>query len=155
MAGLKDRLQADLVAAIKAHDEPVKSALRMAIAAIGTEEVAGKQARALSDAEELQVLTKEVAKRRDSAEAYAAGNRDDLVAKELQAMEILQPYLPQQLTDAELDAIVAEEVAAVAAATGAAPTIRNMGQVMKAVTPRISGRADGAAAAAKVKAALS
>ncbi|QLQ15717.1 MAG: GatB/YqeY domain-containing protein [Micropruina sp.] len=154
MAALKDRLQVDLVAAIKAHDEATKSALRMALAAIGTEEVAGKAARELSEAEELTVLTKEVAKRKDSAEAYAAGGRDDLVAKELRAAEIVQRYLPAALSDAELDEIVADEVAKVAAASGEAPTMRSMGPLMKAVGPRVAGRANGSVVAAKVRAAL-
>lgn len=155
MAELKQRLQADLVTAIKAHDEPVKAALRMALSAIGTEEVAGVEARDLTADEELAVLTKEVAKRKDSAEAYAAGGRDDLVANETKAISVLQVYLPQPLTEAELSEIVAAEVAAVAAQLGAEPTMRNMGQVMKGVTAKVAGRADGALAAAKVKAALS
>lgn len=155
MAALKDRLQADLVAAIKAHDEATKSALRMALATIGTEEVAGKAARELSEAEELTVLTKEVAKRKDSAEAYAAGGRDDLVAHELEAASIIERYLPAALTDAELDEIVADEVAKAAAATGEAPTMRSMGPLMKAIGARVAGRANGSVVAGKVRAALS
>ena len=81
MAELKDRLKADLVTAMKARDEAAKSNLRMAIAAIGVEEVAGEQARALTEAEEQAVLTKEVSKRRDSAQAYADGNRPELAER--------------------------------------------------------------------------
>ncbi len=155
MAASKDRLKQELVVALKAHDEARKSTVRMALAAIANEEVAGKVARELSDAEEQAVLAREVSKRKDSAEAYTAGNRPELADKELAEAAILAEFLPQQLTEAELAAIVSEEVAAVAAALGAAPTIRQMGQVMKSVTPRITGRGDGKTAAALVKAALS
>ncbi len=110
MSELSDRLQTDLVTAMKAHDAVTLSTLRMTIAAIKNEQVAGKEARVLSEAEVVQVLNREVAKRRDSAEAYTAGNRPELAAKELSEVEVLQRYLPTALTDAELDAIVAEEV---------------------------------------------
>jgi uncharacterized protein YqeY len=155
MAELKDRIQADMVAAMKAHDELTKSTLRMAVAAIKNEQVAGKEARELSDAEVLGVLNREVAKRRDSAEAYTAGNRPELAAKELAEVDVLQRYLPARLTEAELDEIVAEEVAAAAAQLGAAPSMKQMGLVIKAVNARAAGRAEGATVAAKVKAALS
>ncbi|MFT4108848.1 GatB/YqeY domain-containing protein [Propionicimonas sp.] len=155
MAELSDRLQADMVAAMKAHDEITKSTLRMAIAAIKTEQVAGAEARELSDSEVVAVLNREVAKRRDSAEAYTAGRRPELAAKELAEVEVLQRYLPAALTEAELDAIVAEEVDAAATQLGAAPTMRQMGLVIKAVNARAAGRAEGAKVAAKVKAALS
>lgn len=155
MAVSKDRLKTELVAAMKAHDELRKSTVRMALAAIANEEVAGKTARLLSDTEEQAVLAREVSKRKDSAEAYTAGGRPELAEKELAEADILADFLPQQLTDAELAAIVAEEVAAVESALGAAPTMRQMGQVMKGVTPRIAGRGDGKTAAALVKAALS
>ena len=155
MSELKDRLQADMVAAMKAHDELTKSTLRMAVAAIKNEQVAGAEARELSDDEVQAVLNREVSKRRDSAEAYTAGNRPELAAKELAEIEVLQRYLPAALTDAELDAIVAEEVAAAAAQLGAAPTMKQMGLVIKAVNARAAGRAQGAVVAAKVKAALS
>ncbi|MCB0913647.1 MAG: GatB/YqeY domain-containing protein, partial [Propionibacteriaceae bacterium] len=127
----------------------------MAVAAIKNEQVAGTEARELSDDEVLAVLNREVSKRRDSAEAYTAGNRPELAAKELAEIEVLQRYLPAALTDAELDAIVAEEVAAAAAQLGAAPTMKQMGVVIKAVNARAAGRAQGAVVAAKVKAALS
>jgi uncharacterized protein YqeY len=139
---------------MKAHDELTKSTLRMAVAAIKNEQVAGKEARELSDAEVLGVLNREVAKRRDSAEAYTAGNRPELAEKELAEIEVLQRYLPAALTDAELDAIVTEEVAAAAAQLGSAPTMRQLGLVIKAVNARAAGRAEGATVAAKVKAAL-
>ncbi len=154
MGSMKTRLKADLVTAMKAKDELTKSTLRMALAAIAVEEVAGKVARDLSEAEELVVLTREVNKRKDSAEAYTAGNRPELAEKELAEAEILRGYLPAPLTDVELDGLVAAEVAAVATALGAAPTMKQMGQVIKAVNARAQGRAEGAAIAAKVRAAL-
>ena len=83
----------------------------MAIAAIKNEKVAGKAARELSDADEIAVLQREVAKRKDSAQAYTDGNRPELAARELAEVEVLARYLPAPLTDEELDALVAEEVA--------------------------------------------
>ena len=102
MSELKDRINTDKVAAMKAKDQFTLSTLRMALAAIQTEEVAGKSARELSDAEVLTVLNREVAKRKDSAEAYTAGNRPELATKELAEVEVLQRYLPAALTDKEL-----------------------------------------------------
>jgi uncharacterized protein YqeY len=154
MAGLKDRLRADRVAAMKARDTLARDTLGMALTALQLEEVSGEVARELSDDEVLAVLTREVAKRRDSASAYAAGKRQELADKELAEAALLQAYLPAALTEAELDVLVAEEVAAAAEALGAAPTLRNMGQVVKAVNARVKGRAEGAVVAAKVKAAL-
>ena len=115
MAAIKTRLKTDLVAALKAHDEPRKSTVRMALAAIANEEVAGKQARELTESEEQSVLAREVSKRKDSAEAYTAGNRPELAEKELAEAELLSQYLPKQLTDAEIAAIVDEEIAAISA----------------------------------------
>lgn len=154
MAGLKTQLKADLVTAMKAHDEAAKSTLRMALAAIAVEEVSGSVARALTEAEELAVVTREVSKRRDSAEAYTAGHRPELAAKELAEAAILQAYLPAPLTEAELDDLVAQEVAEAEAALGARPTMKQMGLVIKAVNARAQGRAEGASIAAKVRAAL-
>lgn len=154
MAELKDRLKADLVTAMKARDEAAKSTLRMAIAAIGVEEVAGTEARGLSEAEEQAVLTKEVSKRRDSAQAYADGGRPELAEKETSEAKFLGQYLPAPLTEDELDAIVAEEVAAAEQAAGEPPTMRQMGTIVKAVNARVAGRAQGAQVAAKVKGSL-
>ena len=154
MAAIKTRLKTDLVAALKAHDEARKSTVRMALAAIANEEVAGKAARELSDTEEQTVLAREVSKRKDSAEAYTSGNRPELAEKELAEAAILAEYLPQQLTEAEIAAIVDEEVAAVTATLGDKPSMKQMGLVMKAVTPRIAGRGDGKVAVELVRAAL-
>ncbi len=126
----------------------------MAIAAVKTEQVAGDEARELSDSEVQAVLNREVAKRRDSAEAYTAGNRPELAQKELAELEVLQRYLPAALTEDELDQIVAEEVSKAAEQLGGEVTMRQMGQVIKAVNARTAGRAVGSVVAAKVKAAL-
>ena len=154
MGTLETRLATDMVVAMKAHDRESLSTIRMAIAAIKNEKVSGKVARELTDADEVAVLQREVAKRKDSAEAYTSGNRPELAAKELAEAEILARYLPSMLSDAELDAVVAEEVAAAEASAGEKPTMRQMGAIIKAVNGRVAGRAEGASVAAKVKAAL-
>lgn len=138
MPALKNRLQADLNSAMKARDELTTATLRMALTAVTTEEVAGKSARELSDEEVLRVLAKEAKKRREAAEAFAAAGRPELAERERAEGEVLDAYLPAQLGDAELR----ELVTAAIAETGAAGP-RDMGTVMKAVQPRIAGRADG------------
>ena len=154
MAALSDRITSDMVAAMKSGDVVTRDTLRMVIAAYRNEQVAGKAKQELDDATELRLLTKEVAKRRESSEIYSTNGRPELAAKEEAEIEVLQRYLPTALTDSELDAIVAEEVSAAAASTGAAPTMKQMGLVIKAVNARAAGRAEGAKVAAKVKAAL-
>ena len=154
MGELKDRLKTDLVTAMKAKDDFAKSTLRMAIAAIGVEEVAGASARQLTDAEETSVVTKEVSKRRDSAQAYAEGGRPELADKETREAEFLQEYLPAPLTEEELDRIVAEELAAAETSGGEKPTMKQMGMIVKAVNGRVAGRAQGSVVAAKVRAQL-
>ena len=151
---LEDKLHTDMVAALKAREGDLVTTLRMAIGALKNEKVAGKQARELSEAEEVAVLQREVRTRKDSAQAYTDGNRPELAAKELAEAEVLARYLPSMLSDAELDAVVAEEVAAAEASAGEKPTMRQMGAIIKAVNGRVAGRAEGAAVAAKVKAAL-
>lgn len=153
MGALKEQLRADLVVAMKARDEAAKSNVRMALAAIMNEEVAGKQARELTDDEELRVITREVNKRKDSAQAYAEGGRPELAAKEAGEAEFLSQYLPAQLGDDEISAIVDARIAELAAG-GEAPTMKQMGQVMKAVTAEIAGRADGRRVSEIVRAAL-
>lgn len=138
MPELKDRLHADLNAAMKARDELTTATLRMALTAVTTEEVAGKSARELSDDEVLRVLGKEAKKRREAAEAFAAAGRDELAARERAEGEVLDGYLPAQLDDAELAELVR---AAVAEAGATAPN--QMGAVMKLVQPKVAGRADG------------
>ena len=150
MADIKDTLRLDLTTAMKARDTFRTGVLRMALSAIQNEEVSGVSARRLSHDEEEALLGKEVRKRRESAEAYDAGHRPELAAKERAEIELLAAYLPANLSPAELDAIVADEVAA----AGEGVSLRQMGQVIKAVNARAKGRADGATVAAKVKAAL-
>ena len=146
MSALKDRLQADLTEAMKARDEVRLATLRMALTAVKTEEVAGGESRELDDAEVLKVLGREAKKRRESAEAFESGNRPELAARERAEGEILDTYLPAQLSDDDLAALVAVAVSE-SGATGPA----QMGQVMKVVTPRVAGRAEGGRVAAEVK----
>jgi uncharacterized protein len=148
---LKERLRADLTAAMKARDELVKATLRMTLTAIGNAEVAGAQARELDDAEVLKVIAREAKKRAESAEAFEAAGRGELAAQERAEGEVLARYLPQQLGDDELAVIAREAVAAVEAETGQAPGPRQMGLVMKKATAAAAGRADGKRVAAAVK----
>jgi uncharacterized protein YqeY len=154
MAELKARLQADLSAAIKARESTRMAALRMALTAVTTEEVAGDAARELSDAEVQKVLARELKKRKEAAEAFAGAGRDERAAAERAEAEVLTDYLPRQLTDDELEELVAQAVAEVTEQLGAAPGQRQMGQVMKAANAKIAGRAEGARVAASVRAKL-
>jgi uncharacterized protein YqeY len=146
MAALKDRLRNDLTAAMKARDEVTVRTLRMALTSVSKEEVAGKSARELSDDEVVAVLTREAKRRREAADAFAAAGRDEQAAAERAEGAVLDTYLPAQLTDAELG----ELVAAAIEETGASGP-RAMGQVMKALSPRVAGRAEGARVAAEVR----
>src|SRR6266508_1319444 len=131
MSTLKARLQADLTAAIKGRDELRSATIRMALTAITTEEVAGKQSRQLTDDEVVTILGREAKKRREAAEAFSSGGRADKAERELAEGAVLDEYLPEQLSDAELRDIVA---AAVADSGAIGP--KAMGQVMKVVTPQ-------------------
>ncbi|MEL4357543.1 MULTISPECIES: GatB/YqeY domain-containing protein [unclassified Luteococcus] len=153
MGALKNQLKQDLVTAMKAKDDAAKSNIRMALTAIHNEEVAGDVARELSDAEETTVVTKEVNKRKDSAEAYRAGGREDLADKEASEAAFLAQYLPAPLTEDEVQTLVDEEVAA-ASVDGEKPTMRQMGQIIKAVSARAEGRSDGKTISGLVKKAL-
>jgi len=146
MPELKDKLRADLVSSMKARDAVRTRTLRMALTAITNEEVAGAAARELSDAEIVQVLIREAKKRRDAAEAFETGARPQQAAAERAEAEVIAGYLPAQLNDAELSDLVAAAISE----TGAAGP-RGIGQVMKLMTPRIAGRADGARVAAEVR----
>jgi uncharacterized protein YqeY len=146
VAELKERLRADLNAAMRARDQVRMRTLRLALSSITNEEVAGASARQLSDEEVMKVLTREARKRREAAEAFGAAGRDDQAAAERAEGEVLAGYLPAQLSDDELSALVAAAIAE----TGAAG-VRGMGQVMKTLTPQIAGRADGARVAAEVR----
>lgn len=152
MTTLKTRLQDDLTAAIKARDELRSSTLRLTITAITKEEVAGESARELSDAEVEKIIAREAKKRREAAEAFAEGGRTESAERERAEGEVLAAYLPKQLTDDELNALVAEAVAE--AKAGGAEGPRAMGAVMKIVNPKVAGRADGGRVAAAVKRTL-
>lgn len=149
---LKKQLQEDLTASIRARDELRSGTIRLTLSAITTEEVAGKVARQLSDEEVLKVITREAKKRREAAEAFEAGGRPESAARERAEGELLAAYLPKQLTDDELTAIVAEAVAAAKADGAEGP--RAMGAVMKLVNPKVNGLAEGGRVAAAVKQAL-
>ena len=144
--GLKEQLQSDLTTAMKSRDELRASTLRMALTAITTEEVAGKQARQLSDDEVVKVLTREAKKRREAAEAFSGAGREELAARERDEGEVLAGYLPAQLGDDELAALVSAAIAE----TGASGP-QAMGQVMKVVQPQVAGRAEGGRIAAEVR----
>ena len=143
---LKEQLRADLTTAMKARDELGSSTLRMVLTAITNEEVAGKQARQLSDDDVVKVLTREAKKRREAYDAYSHAGREELAAREQAELGVIETYLPQQLTDEEVSALVLEAIAE----TGASGP-QAMGQVMKALTPKVAGRADGAKVAAEVR----
>lgn len=147
--GLKARLQADLSAAIKNRDELTAATLRMALTAITNEEVSGKEARTLSDDEVITVLGREGKKRREAAEAYDNANRPELAARERDELGVLESYLPAQLSDDELAAIVSAAVAQ-AKADGAEGQ-KAMGAVMKIVNPQVAGKAEGGRVAAEVR----
>ena len=150
MAALKDRLRGDLTEAMKARDEVRTRTLRMALTSITREEVAGRSARELTDDEVIGVLTREAKRRREAAEAFAAAGRDEQAAAERAEGVILDGYLPTQLSDEELAAMVADVIDETGASGMAA-----MGQVMRALTPRVAGRADGARVAAEARRRLS
>jgi uncharacterized protein YqeY len=149
MGELKDRLQSDLTAAMKARDELRTATLRMVLTAIGNEEVAGKSARTLTADEEQRVLAREAKKRREAAEAFRSGGAEERAAREVAEEQVLADYLPAQLSDAELTALVSQAVQSSGASGPQA-----MGAVMKAVGPLVAGRAEGGRVAAAVRAAL-
>jgi uncharacterized protein len=150
VAELKQRLRADLNVAMRARDQVRLRTLRMALTSITNEEVAGASARELSDDEVIKVLTREARKRREAAEAFSAAGRGDQAAAERAEGEVLAGYLPAQLSDEELSALVDGAIA-----EAGASSMAGMGPVMKLVTPRVAGRADGGRVAAEVRRRLS
>lgn len=149
MTTLAERLQSDLTAAMKARDQIRISTLRMAIAAVKEAAVAGSSAKALDDAEVEAVLRTQVKRRDEAAEAFRSGGRDEQAAKELAEREVLAAYLPAELGEDELAAIVEEVVA-----EGGFDDPSQMGAAMKAVMAAVEGRADGKTVSALVKARL-
>jgi uncharacterized protein YqeY len=150
---LKNRLQTDLTAAIRGREEIRTAALRMALTAVRSQEVAGEVARSLSDDEVVAVLGREAKKRREAATAFEGAGRSEQAARERDELAVLTAYLPAQLSDDDLASIVAEEIAS--ATAGGAGGLPAMGRVMKAVQPRVAGRAEGGRVAAEVRRQLS
>lgn len=152
MTSLKDQIQADLTASIRAKDSLTSGTIRMVLSAITNEEVSGKEARVLTDQDVITVLTREAKKRKEAATAYDDAKRPELADKERAELEIIQAYLPEALSADELAKIISDAVAE--ATAGGASGMAAMGAVMKLVTPQVAGRADGGEVAAAVKAAL-
>jgi uncharacterized protein YqeY len=148
MSALKDRLRADLTTAIKARDEVRSGTLRMVLTAITNAEVAGKVASELSDDEVVGVLSTEAKKRREAAVAFADGGRQEMADKEVAEAAVIADYLPEQLTSAEIEALVSATIAELGVA---GEGMKAMGRVMGVLTPQVRGRADGGAVAAEVK----
>ncbi|MEW2504368.1 GatB/YqeY domain-containing protein [Amycolatopsis sp. CA-161197] len=146
MTTLKQTLHDDLTTAIKARDQLRSATLRLTLSAIGYEETAGDTHRELSDDDVRKIITREVKKRRDAAEAFAGAGRAESADRERAEAEVLTGYLPAQLSDEELAALVTDAVAS----TGASG-MAGMGAVMKAVQPKVAGRAEGGRVAAEVK----
>ena len=145
---LKEQLRADLTTAMKARDEVRSSTLRMVLTAITNAEVAGKEARELSDDDVIGVLTSEAKKRREAATAFADGGRQESAEKEKAEAAVIAEYLPEQLSESE----VAELVSAAIGQVGAAGEgMRAMGKLMGVVQPQVKGRADGGVVAAEVR----
>jgi uncharacterized protein YqeY len=144
---LRDRIQTDITTAMRGGDPLRRDVLRMASnAAYNVEK---RNQRPLTEEEYLAVLVREVKTRRESVDAYTKGGRDDLAAKEQAEIDILSEYMPQALTEAEVDALVGEAIAA----TGAT-NARDLGKVMGWLSPRTRGRADGKVVSGKVASAL-
>jgi uncharacterized protein YqeY len=147
---LKARLQHDLHDAMRARDKVASGTLRMTLTAITTAEVAGDEARELSDDEVLKVVAKEAKKRKEAAAAFTGAGRPELAATEEAELVVLEGYLPAQLDDDALKDIVDRAVASTGA-TG----LPQLGLVMKAAQAEVAGRADGGRVAAVVKQVLS
>ena len=147
---LKEKLQNDLTEAMRARDEVRSSTIRMILTAIKNEEVSGKEARDLSDAEVITVLSREAKKRREAAEAFEQAGAADRAANEKAEGAIIAEYLPAQLSESEIKEMIANAIKE----TGATGP-QQMGLVMKSIQPKIAGRADGGIVSSLVKAALS
>jgi uncharacterized protein YqeY len=145
---LKERIQADMKGAMRSGDKDRLGTLRLALAAIKQREV--DERISLDDTQVVSVIEKMIKQRRESITQFQAGGRADLVAKENAELSVLSVYLPAQLSDAELDALIAESITA----TGAS-SVKDMGKVMGAIKAKAAGRADMGAVGAKIKARLS
>ncbi|MFE6650342.1 GatB/YqeY domain-containing protein, partial [Nocardioides sp. NPDC057772] len=146
MSSLKDRLRTDLTSAMKARDKDRAGTLRMVMAAISEAEVAGKEAKELTDDEIITILTREAKKRREAATAFAEGGRTEQAEKETAEAAVITEYLPAQLSAEEISDLVSKAIAQ----TGAAEEgMRAMGKVMGILTPQTKGRADASAACSR------
>lgn len=146
MGTLKDRLNEDLRAAMKARDQITTGTLRMVMTAVRNAEVAGESVRDLSDDEVITVLTREARKRRESIEAYRDAGRTELAEREQAELDVLTRYLPSQLSDEELSELVARVLTG-----GGFSGQKAMGPAMKAVQAEVAGRAEGRRVAAEVR----
>ena len=147
---LKEKLQNDLTEAMRARDEVRSSTIRIVLTAIKNEEVSGKEARELSDAEVITVLSREAKKRREAAEAFEQAGAKDRAEMEKVEGVVIAEYLPVQLSESEIK----EMINAAIAETGATGP-QQMGLVMKSIQTKIAGRADGGVVSSLVKAVLS
>lgn len=150
MAELKDQLRADMKEAMKAHDQQRLTVIRSALATFMTASTEG-EAHELTATEEQKLVAKEVRQRRDSAQTYAEGGRQDLADKENAEADILQAYLPAPMTAEQVAGLIDAEMTAIEASSGSAPTMKQMGAIMKAVNAKVAGRFDGGAVAGMVK----
>ncbi|MGN6130241.1 MAG: GatB/YqeY domain-containing protein [Nocardioidaceae bacterium] len=148
MSELKDRLRTDLTAAIKSRDEVRSSTLRIVLSAITNAEVAGKQARELSDDDVVGVLSTEAKKRREAATAFADAGREESAAKERAEAAVIADYLPAQLSEDEIRDLVSSTIASLGVGEDG---MRAMGRVMGTLQPQVKGRADGAVVSAEVR----
>jgi hypothetical protein len=137
---LRDRLDEELKAAMKSSDAMRRDSLRMVLAAVQKTEKETTHGRALTDDEMIGVFTRELKVRHESVDTFRAGGREDLVAKEEAAIAVVSEFMPQQLSEAELRALVDQAIAE----TGAASP-RDMGKVMGWLSPKTRGKADGKA----------
>ena len=147
--GLKERLHSDLTEAIRSRDELRSGTIRMVLTAITNEEVSGKSARVLSDAEIITVLSREAKKRREAADAFKDAGRADRAEQETKEGRVITEYLPEQLSQEDIAKIIADAIAETGASGPA-----GMGLVMKAIQPKVAGKADGGIISGLVKAAL-
>jgi uncharacterized protein YqeY len=144
----KNKVDQEMILAAKATDKIRLSALRMLKNGLHNREIDLK--RELNEAEFLQLLSGMVKQRRDSIEQFEKGGRPDLVEKEEAELKVIREFMPAQMSETELDAIIAEAIRE----TGAAG-VRDMGKVMKILMPRVTGKADGKTVGEKVKLMLS
>jgi uncharacterized protein YqeY len=148
MSELKKRIQEDMKSAMRAQDKQRLDAIRLILAAAKQIEV--DERIELDDARMLAILDKMLKQRRDSISQFQAANRQDLIDQENFELTIIQSYMPAQLSEAELDQLIADSIA-----DCGATAVKDMGKVMAELKPKIQGRADVAAVSAKIKERLS